>query len=101
MPRSILRDWLLLGPGLTWLALFLVVPCGIVFVFDDQGAILIYTSGQSHHDVVQKFNPYALPARPEIRFPTRSQGGETRCLDFSITSVEVLNQSPQKSFATD
>jgi len=33
MPRSTLRDWLLLGPGLTWLALFLVVPCGIVFVF--------------------------------------------------------------------
>jgi spermidine/putrescine transport system permease protein len=33
MPRSILRDWLLLGPGLTWLAVFLVVPCGIVFVF--------------------------------------------------------------------
>ena len=33
MPRSMLRDWLLLGPGLTWLALFLVLPCGIVFVF--------------------------------------------------------------------
>jgi len=33
MPRSLLRDWLLLGPGLSWLALFLVVPCGIVFVF--------------------------------------------------------------------
>lgn len=33
MSRSTLRDWLLLGPGLTWLALFLVVPCGIVFVF--------------------------------------------------------------------
>ncbi|MGF1593702.1 MAG: ABC transporter permease [Kiloniellaceae bacterium] len=33
MPRSTLRDWLLLGPGLTWLALFLVLPCGIVFVF--------------------------------------------------------------------
>lgn len=33
MPRSMLRDWLLLGPGLTWLALFLVIPCGIVFFF--------------------------------------------------------------------
>ncbi|WP_455372948.1 ABC transporter permease [Limibacillus halophilus] len=28
-----LRDLALLGPGLGWLALFLVVPCGIVFVF--------------------------------------------------------------------
>ncbi|MEM8813015.1 MAG: ABC transporter permease [Pseudomonadota bacterium] len=32
MQRSLLRDWLLLGPGLSWLALLLVVPCAIVFV---------------------------------------------------------------------
>jgi spermidine/putrescine transport system permease protein len=32
MTRSTLRDWLLLGPGLIWLALFLVVPCALVFV---------------------------------------------------------------------
>ena len=33
MPASRLRDWLLLGPGLLWLALFLVIPCAIVFCF--------------------------------------------------------------------
>lgn len=31
MQRRRLNDWLLLGPGLGWLALFLVVPCAIVF----------------------------------------------------------------------
>lgn len=31
--RSALRDLALLGPGLGWIALFLVVPCGIVFVY--------------------------------------------------------------------
>ncbi len=28
-----LRRTLLLGPGLTWLAVFLVVPCGLIFVY--------------------------------------------------------------------
>jgi len=32
MTRSTLRDWLLLGPGLAWLAVFLVVPCALVFL---------------------------------------------------------------------
>jgi spermidine/putrescine transport system permease protein len=28
-----LRRWVLLGPGLTWLAVFLVVPCALVFTY--------------------------------------------------------------------
>lgn len=28
-----LRTWLLIGPGLGWLALFMIIPCGIIFVY--------------------------------------------------------------------
>ncbi len=32
MPFNLHR-MLLLGPGLTWLAVFLVVPCGLIFIY--------------------------------------------------------------------
>ena len=44
---SPLRTLVLLGPGLGWLALFLVIPCGIVFFYSffDRGIYggIVYT----------------------------------------------------------
>ncbi len=59
MNAEVLRRIILLGPGLGWLALFLVVPCGIVFVYSffERG-----TYGGIDH--VFTFENYARAADP-------------------------------------
>ncbi|MGH6930412.1 MAG: ABC transporter permease, partial [Dongiaceae bacterium] len=59
MSAEVLRRVVLLGPGLGWFALFLVIPCGIVFVYS-----FFERGTYGGIDYVFTFDNYARAADP-------------------------------------
>jgi spermidine/putrescine transport system permease protein len=62
--RVRVRDWLLMGPGLGWLALFMVVPCALVFAnaFFERGTY----GGIDYNFTLENFTRAAEPVYATI-----------------------------------
>jgi spermidine/putrescine transport system permease protein len=62
--RVRVRDWLLMGPGLGWLALFMVVPCALVFTnaFFERGTY----GGIDYNFTLENFTRAAEPVYATI-----------------------------------
>src|SRR5687768_1564755 len=60
---------------------------------------MINASGYAESNLIQKLNTHPLPSPAKVSLPTSRQRRETIYLEFSITPVQVLNQSPQQIFS--
>src|SRR4029077_14826391 len=74
---------------------------GSVGALDNQRSVAVDSFSLSNQNLVFQFYFYLLFALTEIGFPTRRDGAKPRLLENSIATVEVLNQSPKKTLATD